>query len=146
MPTSPKLIAAVILGITGWLCAELLKPLMEESHDVSNLSPIFAVIGVVVGWKYLGPRADRRMGSYSANAITTALVQIFLTLFLFSGTEMVNESLRKAYDGPVEAMQDIFVIGLEYVLEYFNGEVIAVVFLGGFIAAWSADRAAKKWG
>ncbi|MHA6266660.1 TrgA family protein [uncultured Aliiroseovarius sp.] len=146
MPTAAKLVAAIILAVTGWFCAEMIKPLMEEGRDLSKFSPICAAIGLAVGWKFLGPRADRRLGSVGANAVTTTLVQVGVTLFVFAFAHMIGESMRKAYDGPVEAVQDIFVIGTELFLEYFTGEVIATAVLGGAIGAWCAFRAARAWG
>lgn len=146
MPTAAKLVAAVILGITGWFCAELIKPLMEEGRDLSKLSPICAVVGVAVGWKFLGPRADRSLGSFGANAFTTALVQIGLTLFVFAFSVMIKQSLRKAYDGPIEALQDIFLICVDFFQKYFTGEVIAAAILGCTLASWCAFNAARKWG
>ncbi|MCK8463803.1 TrgA family protein [Aliiroseovarius sp. S1339] len=146
MPTAAKLVAAAILAVTGWFCAELIKPLMEEGRDLSKLSPICAAVGLVVGWKYLGPRADRRLGSVGANAFTTALVQTGLTLFIFAFTVMIKQSLRKAYDGPIEALQDIFMISVDFFQKYFTFEVIGAVLLGGALASWCAINAARKWG
>ncbi|MCK8484918.1 TrgA family protein [Aliiroseovarius sp. S2029] len=146
MPTAAKLVAALILSATGWFCAELIKPLMEEGRDLSKLSPIFALVGLFVGWKFLGPRADQRLGSVGANAFTTALVQAGLTFFIFAFAIMIQQSLRKAYDGPIEALQDIFMISVDFYQKYATGEVMVAVLLGGGLASWCAFNAARKWG
>ena len=146
MPTAAKLVSAFILAITGWFCADLIKPLMEEGRDLSKFSPICALVGIVVGWKFLGPRADRNLGSMGANAFTTTLVQVGLTMFVFAFSQMIKQSLRKAYDGPVEALQDIFIISVEFYQDYFTLEVITAALLGGALASWCAFRAARAWG
>ncbi|SPF76066.1 hypothetical protein ALP8811_01065 [Aliiroseovarius pelagivivens] len=146
MPTAAKLISAIILAAVGWLCAELVKPLMPEGKDLSYLSPTASAAGLFVGWFYLGPRADKRLGTAGANAGTTLIVQVFVTLFTFSFAEMISNSLRKRYEGPIEALQDIFVIGFETVMEYTTAEIAAVAILGVFIASTSAFYAARKWG
>ncbi|WP_298910961.1 TrgA family protein [uncultured Aliiroseovarius sp.] len=146
MPTAAKLISALILAAVGWLCAELVKPLFPEGQDLSKLSPTTATAGLIVGWFYLGPRADRGLGNVGANAGTTLFVQVFLTLFAFSFSKMISNSLRKRYDGPIEALQDIFLIGMDYAVEYTTAEVAAVAILGTFIASSSAFYAARKWG
>lgn len=146
MPTAAKLVSAIILAVIGWLCAEMVKPLMPEGQDLSYLAPTCAAVGLVVGWFYLGPRADRDLGSAGANAGTTIFVQVFLTLFVFSFSEMISNSLRNRYDGPIQALQDIFIIGLETVLEFTTAEIAATAILGGFIASTCAFYAARKWG
>lgn len=146
MPTAAKLISAIILAVVGWMCAEMVKPLMPEGSDLTYLSPTCAVAGLFVGWFYLGPRADRGLGTAGANAGTTLFVQVFVTLFTFSFSEMINNSLRKRYDGPIEALQDIFVIGFETVMEYTTAEIGATAVLGAFVASTCAFYAARKWG
>jgi len=146
MPTATKLVAAIVLAATGWFCAELIKPMMEEGRDLSRFSPICVAVGVLVGWRYLGRRIDKQLGSFGANALTTAFVFLGVALFIFSFSEMIKQSMRRNYDGPVEAVMDLFIIGWDYVLKYFNAEVVAVALLGCFIASWLASRAARVWG
>jgi hypothetical protein len=146
MPTAAKLISAIILAAVGWLCAEMVKPLMPEGRDLTYLSPTCGVVGLFVGWWYLGPRADRGLGSSGANAGTTIFVQTFCTLFVFSFYEMIDNSLRKRYEGAVEAVQDVFVIGYETAVEYATAEIAATAILGAFIASTCAFYAARKWG
>lgn len=146
MPTAAKLISAIILAAVGWMCGELVKPLMPEGRDLSYLSPTTAIAGLFVGWFYLGPRADKGLGTSGANAGTTLFVQVIVTLFAFSFAEMISNSLRKRYEGPIEALQDIFIIGFNMVIEYTTAEIAAVAILGAFIASSSAFYAARKWG
>ncbi|MCK0170102.1 TrgA family protein [Aliiroseovarius sp. S1123] len=146
MPTAAKLLSALILAAVGWMCGELVKPLMPEGRDLSYLSPTTAAVGFFVGWFYLGPRADRGLGTTGANAGTTLFVQVFMTLFTFAFAKMIGNSLRKRYDGPIEALQDIFIIGFEMAIEYTTAEIAAVAILGVFIASSSAFYAARKWG
>ncbi|WP_424939718.1 TrgA family protein [Aliiroseovarius sp. S253] len=146
MPTAAKLISAIILAAIGWMCAEMAKPLFPEGQDLSYLSPTCAAAGLIVGWFYLGPRADKGLGTIGANAGTTLFVQVFVTLFTFSFSEMISNSLRKRYDGPIEALQDIFVIGFEMVMEFTTAEITATAILGAFVASTCAFYAARKWG
>ncbi|SMR71700.1 hypothetical protein SAMN04488030_1030 [Aliiroseovarius halocynthiae] len=146
MPTAAKFISAVILAAIGWMCAEMVKPLMPEGSDPRYFSQTCAIAGWLVGWFYLGPRADRELGTMGSNAGTTTFVQVIFTLFIFSFVEMIERSLKKRYDGPIEGLQDIFVIGGEMMLEYTTAEIVAVAILGGFIASKVAFYAARKWG
>lgn len=146
MPTAAKLVAAIMLAITGWFCAELIKPMTEEGRDLSGFAPICAAVGAMVGWRFLGPRADQRMGNVLSNTFTMAFVQIVLTVFVFALLQMLKNSLRKVYHGPIEALQDVFVISGSYYHGYFSYEVVAAVLLGGALSSWCAFMAARKWG
>lgn len=146
MPTAAKLVSAILLAAIGWLCAELVKPLMPEGSDLTYLAPTCAAVGLVVGWGFLGPRADRGLGTAGSNAATIIVVQTFCTLFVFSFSEMISNSLRRRYDGAVEAVQDIFVIGYETAIEFTTAEIAATAILGAFITSTCAFYAARKWG
>lgn len=146
MPTAAKLVGAIMLAITGWFCSELIKPLMEDGRDLSGFSPICAAVGAFVGWRFLGPRADQRLGSVLSNTLTMAFVQVVLTVFIFAVLEMVQKSLRKLYHGPVEALEDVLAISAVYYHEYVFHEPIFVVLLGCFLSSLCAFRAARKWG
>lgn len=146
MPTAAKLIAAIFLAVTGYFTGELVKPLIEEGRDVSKLSPTIAALGLAIGWKFLGPRMDKGLGSVGANGFTAAVLLGGLSFFAVAFGEMIKRSLRMRYDGPIEALQDIFMIMSKYAVTYVNAEIIIAVLLGCLVTTWCARGAALKWG
>lgn len=146
MPTAAKLVGAIMLAISGWFCSELIKPLMEAGRDLSKFSAICAVVGAFVGWRFLGPRADRGVGNLLSNTFTMAFVQLVLTVFVFALSEMLKNSLRKQYHSPIAALEDIFAISAGYYHDYFSYEFGAGVLLCCSLSTWCAFMAARKWG
>jgi hypothetical protein len=47
---------------------------------------------------------------------------------------MIRKSMRRAYDGPVEAVINIFEIGGTYAIQFATFEVIATLIVGGVVA------------
>ncbi len=146
MPTTARLVAAVLLAALGWFAADLFKPLLPEGRPVGLFSPISAGFGLLVGWTYTGRRADAGHGGGLALGLTSALLLTFWVLLTFSGYDMLQKSLRKAYDGPVEALQDMFAIGVDYArLAVTSPEVVGALVVGGLFIGWLTWQVARRW-
>ncbi|MFT6453078.1 MAG: hypothetical protein ACJA06_002587, partial [Halocynthiibacter sp.] len=57
MVTFPQLIAAVWFGALAWICAGLVVPLLPEGTALGYYYYINAIIGVIMGWRFMGRRA-----------------------------------------------------------------------------------------
>ena len=145
MPTAAKLVAAICLAALGWIVADMIKPLLPEGTQVGLFSPISAAWGAVVGWTFTG----KRLGDGTGTAVGIGMGSIFLlgfwVLLSFSGYEMVRLSMRLRYDGPVEALQDMFQIAVDYLKVSASPEVIGALIAGGLIAGVITGFVAKRW-
>ena len=145
MLTAPRLVAALLLGIVGFLGSELIKPLMPEGTQFGLFSFVNMGLGALSGWVVIGSRIGRGMVPALNNGLTGAAALIFWGLFLQAGNEMLRLSLRRRYDGPVEALTDLFRVGLEYGLTMATVPVLGTLFVGGVVAAVLAEISAKYW-
>ncbi len=145
MLTAPRLVAALLLGIVGFLGSELIKPLMPEGTQFGLFSFVNMGLGALSGWVVIGSRIGRGMVPAINNGLTGAAALIFWGLFLQAGNEMLRLSLRRRYDGPVEALTDLFRVGLEYGLTMATVPVLGTLFVGGVVAAVLAEISAKYW-
>lgn len=145
MLTAPRLVAALLLGIVGFLGSELIKPLMPEGTQFGLFSFVNMGLGALSGWVVVGSRIGRGMVPAINNGLTGAAALIFWGLFLQAGNEMLRLSLRRRYDGPVEALTDLFRVGLEYGLTMATVPVLGTLFVGGVVAAVLAEISAKYW-
>jgi len=66
-------------------------------------------------------------------------------LFLFSFHEMVKKSLRKSYDGPVEAVVNVFEIMLEWAQVFAVQELGIVIAVGSALAGLITEFVGKRW-
>ena len=145
MFTAPRLVAALLLAIVGFAASELIKPLMPEGTQFGWFSFINAGLGAMVGWIVIGTRIGRGMSAAISNGLTGAAALIFWGLFSQAGYEMLRLSLRRRYDGPVEALGDLFRIATEYARTIATAPVLGTLFVGGVIAAMLAEIASGHW-
>jgi hypothetical protein len=145
MPTAAKLFAALSLMMVGFFGAEIIKPHMSDGTQFGAFSEVAALIGLVVGWRVLGPAAGR--GNYpSASAGVRAVVILILgALFVFSTENMLVQAFRRTYDGPTQAVVGIIKIALDYGQQLLNPDVAAVLILGGIGSGLLTEWAARRW-
>lgn len=145
MPTAAKLMAAICLAALGWLVADLIKPLLPEGTQVGLFSPISAAWGAIVGWQFTGKRLGDRTGTAMGIGMGSVFLLGFWVLLSFSGYEMIRLSMRNRYDGPVEALQNMFQIAVDYLWDAASLEVIGALLIGGLITGVLTAFAAKRW-
>lgn len=145
MPTAAKAIAALCLALLGFLSSELVKTLMPEIKNWGNFSYVNAGIGALVGWVVVGNRAGRGTKDAIANGLTGVAAMIFWALFLHASYEMFQLSLKRRFDGPVEAFAAIFEITIEYGTVLINPMMIVTFLLGALVTGYLSEAAARNW-
>lgn len=145
-PTAAKLVAAVILGITGFVLSLLVVPMLQEGTNVGWFPLVNIVIGLFSGWITVGRRAGRGTSGAIGNGLTGGAVLMFWGLFVQSFNEMLRLSLRNRYDGPVQALTDMLEMGYEWGLLALTSPLFSLTLLLGAVAAGlSAEIAARLW-
>lgn len=145
-PTAAKLIAAVILGVTGFVLSLLVVPLLQEGTNVGWFPLVNTVIGLLAGWITVGRRAGRGTSGAIGNGLTGGAVLMFWGLFVQSFNEMLRLSLRNRYDGPVQALTDMLEMGYEWGLLALTSPLFSLTLLLGAVAeGLSAEIAARLW-
>lgn len=145
MYTMPRLVAAILLAAVGFLASELIKPLMPEGTQFGWFNYVNAGLGAIMGWVVIGKRVGRGITAAIGNGMTGAAALLFWGLFTQSVNEMLKLSLRRRYDGPVEALTDMMRIGVEWGLAIATAPVLGTIFVGGIIAALVAEVSARHW-
>ncbi|HHB80234.1 MAG TPA: TrgA family protein [Aliiroseovarius sp.] len=146
MPTTARLFGALFFAALGWYCADLFKPLLPEGTAVGLFSPTAAGFGALVGWTFTGKRADLAQSGGLGIGLTSAFLLVFWVLLTFSAYKMLQNSLRKLYGGPVEALQDMFSLGVEYLqLAVQSPQLIGALLVGGLVGGWLTEQIARRW-
>lgn len=145
MPTAPKLVAAVLFAVLAWFVSDLYKPLLPEGTQVGLLSPVNAVFGMLMGWQVMGRRAGDTMRAAFGYGLTTAAVIVFWALLFWSGYVMVRRSTRLYYDGPMEALTDMFGLMVEYARLGATPEVIGSLVVGALVFGWLTEQVARRF-
>lgn len=145
MPTAARLVAAVLLAILGWLLSDVVRPLMPEGTAFGWFNYVNAFIGLCVGWLVVGPRVGRGLVSAINNGVTGTAVMILWCLFAHSCYEMFRLAMRNRYDGPMEALTSIFLIGSEFGIMIATPTFLAVAVAGALVVGPAAEQAGKYW-
>lgn len=145
MPTAAKLFAALAFTAVGFFGANVAIPHLPEGSQIGAFVPISALVGLVGGWRIMGPEAGQGpFMALSSGLKTTALI-VLAALFVFSLERMLVNAFRRAYDGPVDAIVDIIAIGIDYGEILLKPDVFGVLILGGIFAGLLSDWAARRW-
>ena len=145
MPTMSKLIAALLMAALGWFTADLVKPYLSEGTPTGMFSPVAAVVGVLVGWRFTGKKLQARRGTAVAIGLTSSLLLALITAAVFGGKEMVDKSIRKNYSGPFDAVQGFFQNTINNLLTALQADVLIALVVGGVIVGWLTGMAAKRF-
>lgn len=145
MPTAGRLFGAVCFGILFYYVSGLVKPLLPEGMATGLLSPINAVIGFLMGWRMIGTRAGDGFVPATGYGITTAAAAIFWCLFVWGGHQMYQNAIKMRYAGPVQALQDMVVIMLDYGRLLLDPSVLIALAVGTLIATWITEFFGARW-
>jgi hypothetical protein len=145
MPTAAKIVSAVCLGILGWVASEQVVPLMPEDTDFGYFFVVNLGLGLVVGWVVLGPRVGRGYYESFMAGLTGMAALVFWALFFQSLNEMLKQAFQRHYEGPVEAVVDIFNIAVDFGLKLIDVNLISVLVIGGLIAGFWGEWASRRW-
>lgn len=145
MPTAAKLAAALAFAVVGWLAAEAFRPLMPEQTRWGAFGLVCAGLGLLCGWRVMGPRVGRGWVSALSSGLSTSAVLLAVALGLFSVREMVLRSLGRQYDVVLEAVVAVFGIMLEYVALMGDARFLLTLAVGGLVAGVVAEVAHRRW-
>lgn len=145
MPTAAKLVAAIAFALLGFLGAELIKPLMPEGTQYGFFAEVCAGIGALCGWRVMGTLIGRTYRAAVESGLRTMLNLVFWSVLLLAIYDMVLQSMKMRYDGPVEAIQAIFSISLDYLRIMVDPGVIATLILGGILGGVVTEWASRRW-
>ncbi len=129
----------------GFFAAEIIKPHMGEGTQFGAFSEVSALIGLVVGWRVLGPAAGRGNYLSSSAGLRSMVILVLAALFVFSTENMLVQAFRRTYDGPTQAVVGIIKIALDYGQQLLNPDVAAVLILGGVGSGLLTEWAARRW-
>lgn len=145
MPTSGKLVAAVLFGALAYYVSMISWPLFEEGTDPPYWMILNAAFGVLMGWIVAGSRAGTGVTAAIGYGVTTVAATAFWSLFAHSFLQMLEKSLARHYDGAMEAVVNTFELGMKMAKTVGSGEVIGVALIGGIIAGLITDWVGQRW-
>lgn len=145
MPTAAKMIAAIILAIIGYMTAEATRPLLPDGMATGWLNRVVIVIPAICGWRVIGRMVGRGYNVAFSMGLYAVTVSVFFVLLTFAIAEMLSRSMRKLYDGPMEAIVRMFEIFVEYGSYLLSPMPILYLLVGAALVGPIAEYAHRKW-
>jgi hypothetical protein len=145
MPTGAKAMAAICFAVAGFITALTYIPNMPEAGRVGSMPLMVALLGAIVGWRVMGNAVGKGYFRAIGSGWKTMIVLIFFALLLFGIYEMLQQSVRMRYDGPLEAILDVFQRMLDRSLPILSPQVLAAIVIGGGIAGMLTENANRRW-
>ena len=145
MPTGAKAMSAAAIAVLGWLTAHVYVANMPEVEAVGSVREIVALIGAIVGWKVMGPSVGKGYLESAAAGLKTMVVLVFVSLMSIGLYEMLQNSWKMRYEGPLEAMVDVFALMLDRAPTLGTFNVLVVMVVGGIIGGLLAENANRRW-
>lgn len=145
MPTAGRLAGAVAFLLLGLYLAYIATPNFEEGKVPGWWLPLAAAAGVWTGWVVVGPRTGRGFSSGISNGLTGVVALVFWIMFLFSFFEMIKKSMRNSYDGPMDAVVNVFELLAKNALQLFDVNLLISILVGGILAGLFAEYFGKKY-
>jgi hypothetical protein len=145
MPTAARLFALFGFAVMAFFATEFYKPLLPEGTPVGKFTPVNMIVAGLMGWTVMGRLAGQGWILAVTSGLRTSAVILFYVLFIWSGVRMLANSVDLRYDGPVEALQQMMAIALNYArLGLTDPQVPIAVVGGGILAAFLAEWAARQ--
>lgn len=145
MPTAARLVATVLLAGLGWIMSEMIRPMMPEGTGFGSFNYVNMGIGAALGWFMMGKRAGLGTSAAISNGLTTCIAFAFWGLFIQAGNRMLENSLKRRYDGPVEGIESMFEIFVEYGMILITPHLAITLLVGCVVSALLTERAWFLW-
>lgn len=145
MPTASKLVAALLFGALAWFASDLVRPLLPEGTQDRLFSPLNAAVGALMGWTIMGARAGQSMRMSLGYGLTTAAITVFWCLLIWSGYLMIEASMRLRYNGPMDALQNMGAMMIDYARLMATPTVIGSLAVGALVFGWLTEQVARRY-
>jgi hypothetical protein len=147
MPTAAKAVAALAFALVAYFAAQGVKApgVMPEGTQFGWFSEITAGIGFLCGWIVMGGLVGRGYGEAAASGLRVSVTILFWALLGFAIYDMVLLSTKLRYDGPMEAVLDVFNIMMVNGRRILTVEILGILAVGGVLAGCAAEWAGKRW-
>lgn len=144
MPTAARLTAAIAFAIVGYFIYQVMVPAFGDIAIPRWLPALCVLSGVWCGWVLCGKLAEGIVSGIGTG-FTAVVAQASIILFVLSFAEMLSLALRRRYDGPMDAVADVFALMADGFTRFASPEMGMTLLMGGLIGGTVAGFMGKKF-
>lgn len=145
MPTAGRFAGAVVFGLWGWYVAGIGAQFFIEGRPPASFVPASVITGILIGWMYVGRRSGEGYVPAVGLGLSAAFAFSFVTLLVMAFSLMINNAMRRRYDGPMEATVDVFGLMLTESSRFIDTTLISSILVGAVLCAWVTEYFARNY-
>ncbi|WP_281982702.1 TrgA family protein [Thalassorhabdomicrobium marinisediminis] len=145
MPTTGRFVGAVLFGALAWYTSLLIIPLFPEGTNLGWFQEVNTLFGLIAGWSVAGSRAGTGYVSAFSYGLTAMVAMVVMALFFNSTVVMIEQSLRRRYGGPGEAVTAVFELFMEHGSMMLTPAIVGTLVFGGTGAGLVVEFFAKRY-
>ena len=149
MPTAAKLVASCFFAALGFMAASLVWNhylVLHPGSQIGTFAYWCAFFGFLAGYRWSGRRAGDGLKSGFGLGLTTVFLMLLWSIAAFAGKKTYDESIKKRFDGVMDAFQGFVKTLLEYGQDYLlYPDVIGLLIVGGLFGGWLTERTARAF-
>lgn len=144
MPTIARLTAGVAFAIVGYFIFATMVEIYGEDTVPKFLLPLCIGAGLWAGWVLCGAHANGIVSGIGTG-YTAVIAQVFWILLIMSFVHMIDQAMRRRYDGPMEAVVDVFSIMFDNGMKFGTPQMGMIIAIGGAVGGVLAGIMGKKY-
>ncbi|MFT5797241.1 MAG: hypothetical protein ACI84R_001298 [Candidatus Azotimanducaceae bacterium] len=145
MPDRAKVMGALCLCAMAYILSEMIKPQFLEDYNFGYFTYVNMLLGVIVGWTFMGKRAGFGLVPAVNNGVTGVISLLMLAVAVQSINEMLRLSMRSRYDGAFDAVLSIIPIGLDFILLVSTLPFWGTAIIGGVLSGLIVEAVWRRW-
>lgn len=146
MPTIGKLTSLLVFALLTLAVSETVRVGLPEGRPSKYFTAVNVGVAVYLGWNMARTRFNDLYSVSLGSGITIAFCIPVVSMFLFAFAEMIRLSQRGLYDGPVEAVVNVFEICVTWLPIALTPVVIGAVVVGGSVAGLFVEWVNRRFG
>lgn len=145
MPTAAKLVASILLAISGLIVVTVVVNVYPDIARRSvGLSSAAVVIGIFVGWRGLGRKVSDDTSGF-ASGIKAGISMFIWVIFLYALEDMIAGIMDHAYYQPMTAILVIPAKMIVYAKMALNVPIMGTMVVLAVIVGLITKNADKRW-
>lgn len=146
MPTAAKLVASIMLAISGFIVVLVVVNVYPDAARRSvGLTSAAVFMGLYVGWRGLGKRISEDDGSGMISGLKAGIAMFVWVIFLYALEDMIGGIKDNAYYQPMTALLVIPAGMIKYGQMALNVPIIGTMVVLAAITGKMTKTADTRW-
>lgn len=146
MPTAAKLVASILLAISGFIVVTVVVNVYPDAARRSvGLASAAVFMGLFIGWRGLGKKISEDEGSGIVSGLKAGIAMFLWVIFLYALEDMIAGIIDHAYYQPMSALLVIPAGMLKYGQMALNVPIMGTMVVLAAIAGKMTKAADNRW-